>query len=70
MLCMLYLFYLRYFKEEHEYEAKAVERQKERRRKEEELKQAAVEKVVSGASGQVRDTIAFFLLFLFVAVYR
>lgn len=44
------------FKDENEYTAKAAEQLKEKRRKEEEIKQEAIEKVVSGASGQVRNS--------------
>ncbi|CAM9147585.1 unnamed protein product, partial [Pylaiella littoralis] len=42
--------------DEHEYEAKAAKRQEEQRRKEEEIKQTAVKKVVSEASGQLSGT--------------
>lgn len=43
------------WKDEREYEAKGMERQEERRRKEEDLHLAARQNVVAEASGQVRS---------------
>lgn len=41
-------------KDEREYEARAAQRQEEKRRGEEELREAAIQQAVSGASGQVK----------------
>lgn len=45
--------------EEREYEAQAVRRQEEWRRKEKEMKQEAVAKAISGAGGQVIGILYF-----------
>lgn len=44
-------------KDEREYETKAAERQEQQRRKEQELKEAAIQNVVSGASSKVTSLV-------------
>lgn len=53
---------MQYLKDEREYEAKAIERQEEQQRKEQELQKAAIQNVVSEASGQVRSSSSLFSL--------